>query len=309
MAFAWFRPQAGRTGGAARTGTHAVRLHVEGMEERACPAVTSNLSNHILTVQGSGADDVITVGVSGGCITAAGKSFATSQVNWIVVVAEGGNDRVTIAETVTKPTRIFGGTGSDVVYGGAGADEIYGGAGADQLYGRGGADVLYGGAGADRLDGGPGRNSLRDGSASRTDSASSTIEQEILRLTNLERTRAGLWALRLNAQLGYMANVQAADMAARSAAVGNAAAMSHTLYGTVTPTLASRADYAGYGSSALAENIAYGTWTAAGVVQAWMNSAGHRANILNPNLREIGIGAAANGSGVRFFCQALGTPG
>jgi uncharacterized protein YkwD len=279
------------------------------MEERACPAITANLSNHILTVQGSGADDAITVGVSGGNITAAGKSFAAGQVNRIVVVAEGGNDRVTISATLTKPTRIFGGTGADVVYGGAGVDQIFGGAGADTLYGRGGADVLYGGAGADALDGGPGSNTVDQGSPNRTDTASSTIEQEILRLTNLERTRAGLPALRLSTQLNFMANAQAANMAARSAAVGNSAALSHTLYGTMIPTLSSRADFAGYGYSALAENIAYGTWTAAGVVQAWMNSSGHRANILNPELREIGIGAAANGSGVRFFCQAFGTPG
>jgi uncharacterized protein YkwD len=276
------------------------------MEERACPA-TANLTNHILTVQGTSGDDTISVGVSGGYITAAGQSFAASQVNRIVVVAEGGNDRVTIAGTLTKPTRIFGGTGNDTMNGGAGADEIYGGAGTDQLYGRGGADVLFGGAGTDTLNGGSGSNSVNQGSPSRTDASVSTIEQEILRLTNVQRAANGLSALRLNSQLNYMANLQAGNMASRSAAVGNAAAMSHTLYGTTTPTLSSRADYAGYGYTALAENIAYGTWTAAQVVQAWMNSTGHRANILNPNLRAIGIGAAANSSGVRFFCQAFGS--
>jgi uncharacterized protein YkwD len=306
MAFAWFRGRSERTGTPACVGTRTVRLNVEGMEERVCPA-TANLTNHILTVQGSGADDVIAVGVSGSYITAAGQSFAAGQVNRIVVVAEGGNDRVTIS--AGKPTRIFGGSGSDTIYGGSGADQIYGGLGNDTLYGRGGADVIFGGAGTDTLDGGPGSNTVNQGSPNRTDTANSTIEQEILRLTNLERTKAGLPALRLNAQLNYMANVQAANMAARSAAVGNSAAMSHTLYGTATPTLSSRADFAGYRYSALAENIAYGTWAAAGVVQAWMNSAGHRANILNPELREIGIGAAANGAGVRFFCQAFGTPG
>jgi uncharacterized protein YkwD len=306
MAFAWFRARSVRTRTPARAPARPVRLRVEGMEERACPA-TANLTNHILTVQGSSGDDTISVGVSGSYITAAGQSFAAGLVNRIVVVAEGGNDRVTIAATLTKPTRIFGGTGSDIINGGAGADEIYGGAGNDQLYGRGGADVIYGGAGTDTVDGGSGSNTVNQGSPNRTDATTSVIEQEILRLTNLERARAGLSALRLNTQLNYMANVQAANMASRSAAVGNSAAMSHTLYGTTTPTLSSRADYAGYGYSALAENIAYGTWTAAQVVQAWMNSAGHRANILNPNLKEIGIGAAANASGMRFFCQAFGT--
>jgi hypothetical protein len=86
------------------------------MEERACPS-TAVLSNRILTVHGSGGDDVITVGTSGSNITAAGQSFAASLVNRIVVAAEGGNDRVTIS--VAKPTRVFGGTGSDTIYGGS----------------------------------------------------------------------------------------------------------------------------------------------------------------------------------------------
>jgi uncharacterized protein YkwD len=167
--------------------------------------------------------------------------------------------------------------------------------------------VIYGGAGTDTVDGGAGSNSVREGSPSRTETSVSAIEQEILRLTNVERARAGLPALRLNSQLNYMANLQAGHMAFRSAVVGAASAMAHTLYGTTTPTLSSRADYAGYGYGSLAENIAYGTWTAAQVVQAWMASAGHRANILNPALKEIGVGAAANSGGVRFFCQAFGT--
>jgi uncharacterized protein YkwD len=299
MAFAWSRARGART--------RPVRLSVEGMEDRACPSATAVLGNRILTVQGSSGNDVIAVGASGAYITAAGKSFAAAGVDRIVVVAEGGNDRVTINEAVTKPTRIFGGAGSDTIYGGSGADEIYGGAGTDQVYGRGGADVIYGGPGTDTLDGGPGGGSVNQGSPSRTDTTSSDAEQEILRLTNAARAKAGLAALRLNSQLNFMAGLQASNMAARSAVVGNAAAMAHTLYGTLTPTLTSRSDYAGYEYRSLAENIAYGPWTAAQVVQAWMNSAAHRANILNPALTEIGIGMATNAAGMRFFCQDFGT--
>src|SRR5204863_6883636 len=128
---------------------------------------TAILSNRILTVQGTSANDVIAVGAAGANLTAAGKSFAATQVNRIVVVAEGGHDRVTVAESVTKPTRIFGGSGQDTVYGGSGPDEIYGGAGADQLSGRGGADVIYGGLGTDAVDGGPGGNTVVQGSPNR----------------------------------------------------------------------------------------------------------------------------------------------
>jgi hypothetical protein len=42
----------------------------------------------------------------------------------------------------------------------------------------------------------------------------------------------------------------------------------------------------------MAENIAAGQTSADAVFQAWMNSAGHRANILNPQARELGIGHA-----------------
>jgi uncharacterized protein YkwD len=275
------------------------------MEDRTCPAAV--LANRVLTVHGTGGADVIAVAAAGTNLTVGGQAFAARLVDRIVVAAEGGNDRVTISEAVTKPTRIFGGTGQDTLSGGSGADEIYGGHGNDQLYGRGGADVLYGGPGTDTLTGGPGGGSAGQGSPNRTDPGSATIELEILRLTNVERAKAGLPALRLGGQLNFMANQHAANMAARSAVLGAAGAMAHTLNGTPAPTLSSRADYAGYEYASLAENIAYGRWTAAQVVQAWMNSAGHRANILNPGLKEIGVGVTANAAGVRFFCQAFGT--
>ena len=277
------------------------------MEERAVPSATAAVSNRILTVQGSSGNDVIAINMSGTNITAAGAAFRAANVDRIVVVANGGNDRVTVSEAVTKPTRIFGGAGADTIYGGSGADEVYGGLDNDTVYGRGGADVIYGGLGADVLDGGTGGNSVNEGSPSRTDSNNSAIEQEILRLTNVQRALAGLPALRLNSHLNYMAGLQAGNMVSRSAVLGAAGAMQHTLLGTGTPSFLSRADYAGYEYGWLAENIAYGRWTAAQVVQAWMNSPTHRANIMNPSLQEIGVGAATNAAGTTFFCQAFGT--
>ena len=306
MLLTWLRRRSTRTRTPAFPGRVA-RLRVEGMEERAVPSATASVNNRILTVQGSSGNDIINVGMSAGTLTAAGKVFTAANVDRIVVVANGGNDGVTIAATVTKPTRIFGGAGSDTVNGGGGADEIYGGDGADTVYGRGGSDVIYGGLGTDTLDGGPGSNTVNQGSPNRTDSTSSAIELEILRLVNVQRAAAGLSALRLNTQLNFMAGLQATNMATRSAVLGAAGAMQHTLLGTGTPTLTSRADYAGYEYGWLAENLAYGRWTAAQVVQAWMNSASHRANILNPSLQEIGVGAATNAAGVTFFCQAFGT--
>jgi uncharacterized protein YkwD len=43
-------------------------------------------------------------------------------------------------------------------------------------------------------------------------------------------------------------------------------------------------------------------------MQAWMNSPGHRANILNPNFTRIGVAARANANGTLFYTQNFGTP-
>jgi len=56
------------------------------------------------------------------------------------------------------------------------------------------------------------------------------------------------------------------------------------------------------------ENIAYnypGPWA---VVNAWMNSPSHRANILNPNFTQIGVGIVSNGSGQPYYDQEFGRP-
>ena len=56
-------------------------------------------------------------------------------------------------------------------------------------------------------------------------------------------------------------------------------------------------------SRPVAENIAMGQPHSSDVVQSWMNSSGHRANILNPGHRRIGVAAYRTASGVIFWCQ------
>lgn len=51
------------------------------------------------------------------------------------------------------------------------------------------------------------------------------------------------------------------------------------------------------------ENIAKGYYSASSVVNGWMNSQGHRANILNPNFNKIGIGYATDKSGTTYWTQ------
>jgi uncharacterized protein YkwD len=117
------------------------------------------------------------------------------------------------------------------------------------------------------------------------------VRASVLCLVNNERTARGLGALADNAQLNKAAQGHSQDMVARRY-------FSHT-----TPegtTFSSRIFASGYATSrtyrALAENIAWGSGslgTPAQIVKSWMGSSGHRANILNGNLRDSGIGIAA----------------
>ncbi|MEG4090514.1 CAP domain-containing protein [Microcoleus sp. Pol12B4] len=103
----------------------------------------------------------------------------------------------------------------------------------------------------------------------------------VLELTNLERTKLGFFPLNLNTQLLNAAENHSQNMALQDF-------FSHT--GKDGSSLGSRISATGYQFSAAAENIAAGSSTPEQVVSSWMNSSGHRANILNPNLKEIGIG-------------------
>lgn len=103
----------------------------------------------------------------------------------------------------------------------------------------------------------------------------------VLELTNIERSKLGLSPLTLNTQLLNAAENHTQNMALQDF-------FSHT--GKDGSSLGSRISATGYQFSAAAENIAAGSSTPEQVVSSWMNSSGHRANILNPNLKEIGIG-------------------
>ncbi|MEG4855054.1 CAP domain-containing protein [Microcoleus sp. B5-D4] len=103
----------------------------------------------------------------------------------------------------------------------------------------------------------------------------------VLELTNLERSKLGLSPLTLNTQLLNAAENHSQNMAMQDF-------FSHT--GKDGSSFTSRITATGYQFSAAAENIAAGSSTPEQVVSSWMNSSGHRTNILNPNLKEIGIG-------------------
>lgn len=122
-------------------------------------------------------------------------------------------------------------------------------------------------------------------------------ESAVLALVNKERAAAGCGPLATNAKLSAAARTYS-DTMARSGV------MSHT--GPDGSTMTSRVEAAGYQWSRLGENIARGQSDADAVMNAWMNSSGHRANILNCDFREIGIGVH-KGDGGPWWTQDFGT--
>jgi len=114
-----------------------------------------------------------------------------------------------------------------------------------------------------------------------TTTVGGTAEAQVLQLTNNERAKAGCGPLRMNSALTKAAEAHAADMVDHHY-------FSHDSLDGTNPFDRMRA--AGYTGGAMAENIAVGYKTAADVVEGWMNSAGHRRNILNCTYTVIGIG-------------------
>lgn len=115
----------------------------------------------------------------------------------------------------------------------------------------------------------------------------SDIERQVVVLVNQIRTSNGLKELKLNDSLASVARTKAEDMS-------NNGYFSHTspTYGTPFDMIKA----SGIKYSTAGENIAKGYKTAQAVVDGWMNSPGHKANILNASYTQIGVGYAANGS-------------
>ena len=122
------------------------------------------------------------------------------------------------------------------------------------------------------------------------------LEASVVRLTNSARAKAGCSALRTDRRLRTAARSHSTDMARRNY-------FSHETPEGVTPW--QRAEDAGYANPS-AENIAHGYPTAKAVVDAWMASSGHRANILNCDSKAVGVGLYLRGAGGPYWTQLFG---
>jgi uncharacterized protein YkwD len=132
-------------------------------------------------------------------------------------------------------------------------------------------------------------------------SASSSFTDEVVRLTNVERAANGCGNLSIDATLTKVAQAHSQDMADNNF-------FDHDSQDGRSAF--DRMSAAGYRYSTAAENIAAGQSSPASVVDGWMNSEGHRANILNCSLKEIGVGYAVSSSSTyrTYWTQDFGTP-
>jgi uncharacterized protein YkwD len=131
--------------------------------------------------------------------------------------------------------------------------------------------------------------------------SSSGAAAEMASLTNAERQRAGLAPFSVSPLLMRAAQLHADQMAS----LGQ---MSHVLPGARYPEPDDRLAAVGYRWQAYAENVAYGQGSPAAAVSSWMGSSGHRANILNPGLRELGTAVAHGSDGRPYYIQVFGNP-
>jgi uncharacterized protein YkwD len=123
---------------------------------------------------------------------------------------------------------------------------------------------------------------------------------DVLRLVNVERTSRGLDPVQQDARLAEQATQYACEM------------IFYEFFAHDNPvtgsSLADRAEEFNYDYWVVGENLAAGQRTPEEVVQAWMDSPGHRDNILNPAYTELGVGVRVGGPYRIYWVQEFGRP-
>ncbi|MEW6181751.1 MAG: SafA/ExsA family spore coat assembly protein [Bacillota bacterium] len=126
------------------------------------------------------------------------------------------------------------------------------------------------------------------------DLETTAVEKEVVDMVNAERAYQGLPALSYNWELARVARYKSEDMRDKR------------YFSHQSPTYGSPFDMIrafGISFRAAGENIAMGYKTPAEVMKGWMNSTGHRSNILNSAFTQIGVGYAKDSSGMTYWTQ------
>lgn len=141
-------------------------------------------------------------------------------------------------------------------------------------------------------DNNPGNGSTEESTPETTPDSEHAFLKQVVDLVNAERAKEGLSPLSINT------NVQAAAMVRAKECEQ---LFSHTRPDGSSFATALKEQNVSYRSAG--ENIAWGQHSPKEVMNAWMNSPGHRANIMNPNFTTIGIGYYENANGTDYWCQ------
>lgn len=121
-------------------------------------------------------------------------------------------------------------------------------------------------------------------------------EQQLLDLTNQARANSGLSMLRMDPRLCRAARLHSANMARLNS-------MSHNLEGK---SHQHRTMEAGYPSGMVAENICYSQGNPQAAINTWLNSSGHRANMLSYQYSDLGVGIGYSNNGQPYYTQVFG---
>ena len=138
------------------------------------------------------------------------------------------------------------------------------------------------------------------------ENSSSTLSAQItkiLDMTNAERSNVGLAPLTYNPQLAQAADIHSADQRNQPCTVES---LSHR--GSDGSNAGDRIIRTGLSVRTWRENIACGFSGVDAVMVGWMNSAGHRANILNPEMTQIGISINFSDTGRYYWVQEFAVP-
>lgn len=125
-------------------------------------------------------------------------------------------------------------------------------------------------------------------------SSNTSYEQRVAQLVNAERQKNGLQPLTFDRSISNVARLKSKDMADN-----NYFAHQSSRYGSAGDMMKNQ----GINWSAWGENIASGQRSPEAVVTAWMNSEGHKANILSPDFGKIGVGYVTSSNGTPYWTQ------
>ncbi len=141
-------------------------------------------------------------------------------------------------------------------------------------------------------DNNPGNGSTEESTPEEAPDSEHAFIREVVRLVNAERAKEGLAPLTINTKVQAAAMVRAKECEQF---------FSHTRPNGSSFATALKEQNVSYRSAG--ENIAWGQRSPEEVMKAWMNSSGHRANIMNPNFTTIGVGYYENAMGTDYWCQ------